>query len=87
LLAINGTVFDVTAGRNFYGPSMWPSVLYFYDNRMAHSLLRWHVREFRWARCFSGHGHAIFRSWYVLHRKHSGLHWLISFLVQKCLLP
>lgn len=22
LLAINGTVFDVTAGRNFYGPSM-----------------------------------------------------------------
>ena len=23
LLAINGTVFDVTAGRNFYGPSKW----------------------------------------------------------------
>lgn len=25
LLAINGTVFDVTAGRNFYGPSMFGS--------------------------------------------------------------
>ena len=23
LLAINGTVFDVTAGRNFYGPGKW----------------------------------------------------------------
>ena len=25
LLAINGKVFDVTAGRNFYGPSMFPA--------------------------------------------------------------
>ncbi len=27
LLAINGTVFDVTAGRNFYGPSEYPALL------------------------------------------------------------
>lgn len=32
LLAINGIVFDVTAGRNFYGPSMSNG---FFGYRMA----------------------------------------------------
>ena len=42
LLAIDGIVFDVTAGRSFYGPSESASQVYLYIQ--AHKLLdRWNV--------------------------------------------
>jgi membrane-associated progesterone receptor component len=48
LLAINGTVFDVTAGRNFYGPSTLLSFPCVHIDHITHPL-RWHVRKFCWA--------------------------------------
>jgi hypothetical protein len=63
LLAINGIVFDVSAGRNFYGPTvrvisslgpltrLWP----------LNAATRRYVRELCRQRCLSGHGQAIFR--------------------------
>lgn len=60
LLAISGTVYDVTAGRNFYGPSTRLCFLCDHNNCIAHHPLRWHVWKFCRTRCFSGHGQAIF---------------------------
>lgn len=54
LLAINGIVFDVTSGRNFYGPSTLFGVheLLFRLNFMN----RWDVWKLCWKRCLKRHG-------------------------------
>lgn len=56
LLAIKGVVYDVTAGRNFYGPSKCRSC-----STAAHrlTLCRWDVRQLRGQRCLAGHGQAV----------------------------
>jgi membrane-associated progesterone receptor component len=56
LLAINGIVFDVTAGRNFYGPS---SSLACYVVRFLFMSCRWNVRKLCGERCVQGDGKAV----------------------------
>ena len=62
LLAINGIVFDVTTGRNFYGPRTFLSNVINYL-----ILLKWFsfcnrgdVWKFCWKGCFTRNGEAIF---------------------------
>lgn len=63
LLGINGIVFDVTAGRNFYGPSeQWLSSTV----PMPDRAFRRHVWEFCRTWCFSRNGKAVIWHWYVL---------------------
>ena len=61
LLAIKGIVYDVTAGRNFYGPSESPAA-----SSATHmlNLGRRHVRELRGPRCIAWYGQAVFRRRY-----------------------
>jgi cytochrome b involved in lipid metabolism len=56
LLAINGIVFDVTAGRNFYGPSECLS-----PSWCCSSLKRgrWNVWKLCWPRCIARNGEAV----------------------------
>ena len=55
LLAINGIVFDVTAGRNFYGPGTHPS-----DHGLqSFTLLRGNVWKLCGQGCLSRHGQAV----------------------------
>lgn len=53
LLAINGVVFDVTAGRNFYGPGKLALVLF---ACFLSDVLRWDVRKLCWTRCVERNG-------------------------------
>lgn len=57
LLAINGIVFDVTAGRNFYGPGTY-SFKFFFGLKLL-MLLRGYVWQLCGSGCFSGHGQAV----------------------------
>ncbi len=64
LLAIDGTVFDVTAGRNFYGPSEYMTgggVSVGLRSLMRVMNRRWNVRKLRWQRCVEGNGQAVIR--------------------------
>ncbi len=57
LLAIKGTVFDVSAGRNFYGPGdSIPVSDGFESSRLS---FRWTLWQLCWKRCFEGHGQTI----------------------------
>ena len=57
LLAIKGKVFDVTAGRNFYGPGvLYPNDRYDFLNQRCLLIIRWNVRELCRKRCFKGYG-------------------------------
>ena len=58
LLAINGVVFDVTAGRNFYGPSQCPSSLLWC---LYLILGRWNVWKLCWPRRIARNGEAVVR--------------------------
>ncbi len=58
LLAIKGVVYDVTAGRNFYGPSECSACL---DRAHIVTFVRWDVRQFCWSRCISRNGQAVVR--------------------------
>jgi hypothetical protein len=57
LLAIDGIVFDVTAGRSFYGPSEW-DCQWFTDLGSLFAE-RWDVWELRRKRCFTRNGEAV----------------------------
>lgn len=59
LLGINGTVFDVTAGRNFYGPGPCPLSPCTYGPLMV--CCRRNVRKFRWPRRIPRDGEAVLR--------------------------
>lgn len=58
LLAINGIVFDVTAGRNFYGPSACCDILSFCVRTLINCCFsnRWDVWKLCGTRCFSRNG-------------------------------
>ncbi|ELU42656.1 Cyt-b5 domain-containing protein [Rhizoctonia solani AG-1 IA] len=56
LLAIDGKVFDVTNGRNFYGPGIVHVRL---TRSRSKYIDRWYVRKLCWARCISRHGQAV----------------------------
>lgn len=63
LLAINGIVFDVTAGRSFYGPGA--CILAGSETSTDVDAPRRNVRQFCWTGRFSWHGEAVIRCWYV----------------------
>lgn len=61
LLAIKGIVYDVTAGRNFYGPSEWKLRMLEVLGRFCDVLGSWYVCQLRGTRRIQGYGETILR--------------------------
>jgi membrane-associated progesterone receptor component len=60
ILAINRVVYDVTAGKSFYGPGQRAQDARHMNRVFILSFNRWAIWEFCWSRCFEGNGEAVF---------------------------
>ncbi len=59
LLAIKGVVYDVTAGRSFYGPCESTVSALRRGPEVLNAMDSWYVRQLCWSRCFQGYGEAV----------------------------